>query len=382
MKHDPGHRSAGSGCAAALVLAGCLVSLPTAAQPLPTPPPGPANVDALAPRSSGEEAPIRQLHTVTLCTADIAAVTAFYGGGLGMRVRGPLPLAPEIRAAERQLWGIPEGVDWQLYLLDRPSAPGTVQVRVLVVDESLPLVHGSWDPREPGPFSMGFPGEDAETWDGELRAAGYESLMPLARYQIPRADGTPYGIDETIFNAPDFVHAVVITRRDGMPQLGPTDVASGRGGPVYSAHIVANSAEVLAFYVDTLGLELRSDRQFRSSGSKGALGLPDGSEFRFAIVYAPGASFGHLLFLDFQGRLGLPASSVPPRPPNRGLVMWSFPVPDLAAMAARLATRRVTPLAGPVELVSPSLGRHRALTVLDPNGFLVELFEPLPTDAG
>jgi len=35
-----------------------------------------------------------------------------------------------------------------------------------------------------------------------------------------------------------------------------------------------------------------------------------------------------------------------------------------------------------VELVSPSLGRHRALTVLDPNGFLVELFEPLPTDAG
>jgi catechol 2,3-dioxygenase-like lactoylglutathione lyase family enzyme len=381
MNHVSIRRPVAAGSAAALAAALLFVCAPAAAQEAPpTPSPALAAVDALAPRSSGEGAPIRQLHTVTLCTADIGAVTAFYGKGLGMRVRGPLQLEPRTRAAERRLWGIPGSVDWQLYLLDRPSVPGTIQLRVLVVDESLPRVHGSWDPREPGPFSIGFPGEDAESWDAELRAAGHESLMPLSRYQIPRADSTPYGIHETIFNAPDFVHAVIISRRDGMPQLGPTDAASGRGGPVYSAHIVDNSDRVLAFYVDTLGLELRSDRQFRSSGSKGALGVPDGTEFRFAIVYAPGASFGHLLFLDFEGRLGLPATGVPPRPPNRGLVMWSFPVSDLAATAARLAAAGVAPVAGPVELVSPSLGRHRALTVLDPNGFLVELFEPIPAD--
>ena len=69
---------------------------------------------------------------------------------------------------------------------------------------------------------------------------------------------------------------------DGMPQLGPVDPATGRGGPIYSALIIENSDDVLAFYVDGLGLELRSDRQFKSSGSKGALGVPDGTE-RFLV---------------------------------------------------------------------------------------------------
>ncbi|HSL16979.1 MAG TPA: VOC family protein, partial [Methylomirabilota bacterium] len=160
-----------------------------------------------------------------------------------------------------------------------------------------------------------------------------------------------------------------------MPQLGPVDPATGRGGPIYSAQVIERSDEVLSFYVDVLGLELRSDRQFKSSGSKGALGVPDGTEFRFSIVYAEGARFGHLLFLDFQDGLGVPRPDVAPRPPNRGLAMWTFPVRDLTEMEARIRSAGIEPFAGPVELESPSLGRHRALTVLDPGGFMVELFE-------
>ncbi len=297
---------------------------------------------------------------------------------MGMRVRGPIEVAAEIRQLERHLWGLPEGLDWQLYLLDRPATPGAVQIRVLVVPEGTPSIHTTWDPREPGPFSLGFPATNVERWDAELRARGWDSLMPMSRYQIPRADGTLYGIHETIFNGPEYVHAVLISRRDGMPQVGPVDPATGRGGPVYSAWIVNNSDEVLDFYVSTLGLELRSDRQFKSSGSKGALGVPDGTEFRFAIVYAPGATYGHLLFLDFQGRLGLPSPGVAPRPPHRGLAGWTFEVPDLEVIQRRLADAGIELLAPPTELSTPSLGHHRALTVLDPNGFLVELFEALP----
>ena len=346
-----------------------------------TPPPAdvaeatPSVSDALAPAGSGENAPIRQLHTVTLCTADMDAIRAFYVDAMGLRPRGPLTVAEEVRAAQRELWGIPEDLGWELHVLDRPDVPGTIQIRVLALDRETPLIHTSWEPTEPGPFSLGFPTEDLETWDPELRERGYQSLMPLSRYQIPRPDGTTYGIHETIFNAPDLVHAVAISRRDGMPQLGPVDPATGRGGPIYSAQIIERSDEVLSFYVDVLGLELRSDRQFKSSGSKGALGVPDGTEFRFSIVYAEGARFGHLLFLDFRGRLGVPRPDVAPRPPNRGLAMWSFPVRDLAEMEARIRDAGIEPFAGPVELESPSLGRHRALTVLDPGGFMVELFE-------
>lgn len=357
---------------AAVVAAAC--DSPNA--PLPAEPaPAPTVSDALAPTSSGEDAPIRQLHTVTLGTADMEAIRAFYVDAMGLRLRGPLAVADEVRATESELWGIPDDVGWELFLLDRPAVPGTIQVRVLALDRETPLIHTSWEPTEPGPFSMGFPTEDLEAWDPELRERGYESLMPMASYQIPRPDGTTYGIHETIFNAPDFVHAVAISRRDGMPQLGPVDPATGRGGPIYSAQVIERSDEVLAFYVDVLGLELRSDRQFKSSGSKGALGVPDGTEFRFSIVYAEGARFGHLLFLDFQDRLGVPRPDVAPRPPNRGLAMWTFPVRDLTEMEVRIRAAGIEPFAGPVELESPSLGRHRALTVLDPGGFMVELFE-------
>lgn len=377
MRRHPAPRRLGFVSAAligAVLLAACSPEAPS--QP-PGPEPAPTVSDALAPKTTDADAVTKQLHTTTLCTTDIETVRAFYGDGLGLRVTGPIGLAPDVREIQRTLWGIPEDIGWELYIMDRPAVPGTIQVRVLVLDRDTPMIHTTWDPKEPGPFSMGFPTTDLESWDLELRGEGWTSLMPLSRYQIPRPDGTTYGIQETIFNAPDFMHAVTISRRDGMPQLGPVDPATGRGGPIYSAHIIENSDDVLHFYVDVLGLELRSDRQFKSSGSKGALGVPDGTEFRFSIVYAHGATFGHLLFLDYQGRLGLPSPGVPWRLPNRGMAMWSFPVRDMDEILGRLEAAGVEPASPPVEYQSPSLGHHRSVTVLDPNGFLVELFQPI-----
>jgi len=360
-------------------LATALFSVLACAPVEPPPPTEPESApkvsDALAPKTTDEDAVTKRLHTATLCTTDLEAVRAFYGDGLGLRITGPVELDPAVRAIQRALWGIPEDIGWELYIMDRPAVPGTIQVRVLLLDRETPAIHTTWDPQEPGPFSMGFPTEDLEIWDPELRSKGWESLMPMSNYQIPRPDGTSYGIQETIFNAPDFMHAVTISRRDGMPQLGPVDPATGRGGPIYSAQIIENSDSVLDFYVDVLGLELRSDRQFKSSGSKGALGVPDGTEFRFSIVYAHGATFGHLLFLDYQGRLGRPSSGVAGRPPNRGMVMWSFPVRDMEEILGRLSAAGIEPFSPPVEYESPSLGRHRCMTVLDPNGFMVELFQ-------
>jgi catechol 2,3-dioxygenase-like lactoylglutathione lyase family enzyme len=231
-------------------------------------------------------------------------------------------------------------------------------------------------------LSLGFPTAELVPWDAELRRLGYEGMNPMSEYRVPRPDGSDYGMQETIFKAPDYMHAVTLSRRDGMPQLGPVDSRTGRGGPVYSAQILEESDRVLAFYTEVLGLELRSDREWKSSGSKGALAVPDGTVFRFSILYSQGATFGHLLFVDFRGK-GLPPTGVAPRPPNRGLAMWSFPVRDLGEIERRVEEHGITVVGGPVSYESPSLGRHRALTLLAPNGFLVELFEPASApDAG
>jgi catechol 2,3-dioxygenase-like lactoylglutathione lyase family enzyme len=332
-------------------------------------------VDRLAPTDTGENAPIQQLHTVTLCATDLEAALRFYRDGLGLRARGPLEVVEEAKTIQRKLWGIPEDVGWGLYILERSGVPSTIQIRLLHLDKETPKVQTSWNPLEPGPFSMGFPTEDAEAWDRDLRELGYESLAPMEKYEVPSPDGQKYGIHETIFNGPDFVHAVIISRRDGMSQLGPVDPSTGRGGPVYSAQSITDSDDVLRFYSEVLGLELRSDQEWKT-GETTALGVPAGLPFRFSLVYAQGAAFGHLLFIDFRDG-ALVTAGVEPRPPNQGLTMWSFPVRDIEAMLKRVQDAGVPIVGGPESYESPALGKHHALTVLAPNGFLVELFEPI-----
>lgn len=322
-------------------------------------------LDDLAPKTDGKNALTRQLHTVTLVTTDLDPVLKFYRDALGLSVRGPVNLDEKTRRIQRKLWGIPGDINWQLYLLGRPNVPGTVQIRLLLMDRKTPAIKTGWVRKQPGPYAMGFPALELENWDKEIRGRGYESTPPeMMNYPITRKDGSSYTMHETIFNAPDFVQAVTLSRRSGMPQLGPVDPATGRGGPLYSTQIVRDSDKVLAFYTAVLGMELRSDREWGSGENA----------YRFSIVFAEGASYGHLLFLDYRGN-ALADSGAAPRPPNRGLAMWSFPVRDLAEVERRAKKAGITIVGSPVAYDSPELERRRVMTVLAPNGFLVELFE-------
>ncbi|MEO1575383.1 MAG: VOC family protein [Pseudomonadota bacterium] len=332
--------------------------------------------DALAPSTSVDDARTGPLHTATLITNQLDQARLFFVDGMGLTMTGPHRLPDGTRDQLRALWGIPAPVQFEVYRLNRPGAPGAIQVRLLVIDRATPAIHASWRPTELGPFSLGFPTDDLPSLDLKLRRMGFGAMNPMSVYEVPRPDGTKYPISETIFTAPEFLHAVGINRGDGMAQLGPVDPDTGLGGPAYSAQVVADSDAQLKFYTDVLGMELRSDREWKSSGSTGAMGNPDGAVFRFSIVYSMGATSGHLLFVHFRN-VDTTDTGVAPRPPNRGLVMWSFPVRDLDQTREALQKAGTTVVHEPVELDTPSLGRHRAMTVLDPNGMLIELFERL-----
>jgi catechol 2,3-dioxygenase-like lactoylglutathione lyase family enzyme len=248
-----------------------------------------------------------------------------------------------------------------------------VRIRLLVFEGKGPAIRATWDPREPGPFTLGFPTTNLPELDARLRRLGFESLAPMEQSQIPRPDGTKYGLQESVFKGPDRVHAVGVSRLDGMPQLGPVDPETANGGPAYSAQVVVNSDAVVRFYCELLGLELRSDREWKS-GPTSAIGLPAGTPFRLALIYSPGASTGQLLLMDFRDAAA-PPSGIAPRPPGRGLGICSFAVRSLDATAAKLRSAGVTVVGGPISYDSPDLGPHRAMTVLAPNGVIVELFE-------
>ena len=67
------------------------------------------------------------------CTTDMDTIRSFYGDGLGLRITGPLKITREVGEIQRALWGIPEDIGWELYVMDRPAVPGTIQVRVLLL---------------------------------------------------------------------------------------------------------------------------------------------------------------------------------------------------------------------------------------------------------
>ena len=331
------------------------------------------NNDALAPKSSVQDALAKPLHTVTIATVSLEQYLLFYRDGMGMKVEGPLETNPALEKAQRALWQMPDDVSWQTYRFYRHGINESIQIRLLVLNKPMPTIHDSWDPRELGPFSLGFPNSDTAALDKHIRKIGFGSLNSLESYPIPRTDGTTYQIDETIFNAPDFVHGVAITRGNGMPQLGPLD-EHGQGGPAYSAQVITHSDTELAFYTDVLGLEIRSDRVFKSAGDKGAMNLPNGTEFRFAIVYSKGATTGHMLFVDYYNIDPIVPTNTPTLP-NMGIGMWTFEVTSLAQVLTNARSLGANIVTQPMHLTDPVLGSIKVATLRAPNGFLIEVFE-------
>ena len=331
--------------------------------------------DALAPISKTEDALALPLHTVTIATVSLEQSMLFYRDGMGLSVEGPLNLTSAQIQKQRKLWNMPTDLNWQTYRIFRPGMKEAIQIQLLVLDKVTPSIHQSWQSTALGPFSLGFPNSNTIALDKKIRKVGFGALNSLESYPIPRTDGSTYQIDETIFNAPDFVHGVAITRGGGMAQLGPTD-DNGMGGPAYSAQIIENSVEHLKFYTDVLGLEIRSDREFKSAGDKGAMNLPNGTVFRFAIVYSKGATTGHMLFVDFRNLEPI-RSNVKPSLPNLGIGMWSFPVTSISTVLANASKFGSEIVSQPILVTNEFYGKAKVATLRAPNGFLIEIFEAI-----
>ncbi len=330
--------------------------------------------DSLAPMTHPDSALTQQLHTVTIATNSLDSSRRFYEQGMGLTLKGPIPMTDAQKMIQRKLWNIPESIDWQLFTFYRESVPGLVEIRLLVLDTPTPTIHQSYSPRELGAFSLGFPNTCHAKLDSNLRKLGFTSLAPLHTGVRTLRDGTKYPYTEAVYNAPDFVHGVGIERGGGMQQLSPIDLNTKIGGPGYSTQVVTNQSDTnINFYKDVLGLELRTDQVWKiSSGS--ALGLDSGIQFRFALMYAKGAPSGHLTFLDFKDSLAIP-TAVAPRLPNRGIGMWTFPTTNIARIYQNALDKKVKIIHLPVTYESPDLGKAAVMTLLAPNGFLIEVFE-------
>ncbi len=59
-----------------------------------------------------------------IVTRDLDNLRRIYVDGMGLTLEGPLPLTPAQVEAQRRLWGMPAGLNWQTWRLTRPSLGG------------------------------------------------------------------------------------------------------------------------------------------------------------------------------------------------------------------------------------------------------------------
>jgi catechol 2,3-dioxygenase-like lactoylglutathione lyase family enzyme len=142
-------------------------------------------------------------------------------------------------------------------------------------------------------------------------------------------------------------------------------------GVHHTSFTVADLERSVAFFRDALGLEVLYVREVRDDYFGRIVGLP-GCAVKAALLRFPGSSHHVELFQYLEP----PGQSVRPRPCDPGSCHLSFLVDDLPGLCAELAHRRVEFVSAPIEITAgPNRGGY-GIYLRDPNGILIELFQP------
>ena len=127
----------------------------------------------------------------------------------------------------------------------------------------------------------------------------------------------------------------------------------------------------MAFFRDLLGLELLFVREVRDAYLGRSVGLP-GCVVKAALLRIPGASHHVELFQD----LSPPGETYRPRPCDIGSSHLALLVDDLPSLYRRLQAEGVRFTSEPVMIeAGPNRGGY-GVYLHDPNGVLIELFQP------
>ncbi len=146
---------------------------------------------------------------------------------------------------------------------------------------------------------------------------------------------------------------------------------AGIVGAHHTSFTVADLDRSLAFFRDRLGLEVLFTREVRADYFARIVGLP-GCVVRAALLRIPNSNY-HLELFEYLTPAG---KAHQPRPCDPGSSHLALLVDDLPALYARLRSSDAEFVSEPVLIdAGPNRGGYAAY-VRDPNGILIELFQP------
>lgn len=328
--------------------------------------------DIFVPKSAPEDALVGPLHTVTYVTGDKQRVDKALRRGYGLTSTGWVGPEDGDLAPMGEYLGIPRDQGWEYCCYNKSGTGHNVQVRVLGVDSSMPAIRPAYDGLYAGGATISFPIVDLRAHEQTMKALGFASTVGVKEMEFQSPTGETYVSAEIVYEAPDNIFLLGVTRPPIFVPVGPLDPETGMGGAAYSARCTHNTDATVEFLQAVLGYEIRRDVAF-SVGEKSAINLPEGTTERFVQAFAPGSSTGYLVLMD-HGESTKDAAAPSHAPPNRGIGIWSFPSKHLQEVHHRAVKHNVTILQPPARRMSPGFPETDTLLLLDPDGLLVEVF--------
>jgi catechol 2,3-dioxygenase-like lactoylglutathione lyase family enzyme len=145
----------------------------------------------------------------------------------------------------------------------------------------------------------------------------------------------------------------------------------------HTGYTVSDLDRSLRFYIDLLGCEVVATQEKQGGYLAAIVGYPD-AHVRMAHLRAPDSA--HVIEL-FQ-YLAPAGATAPLEPVNVGTAHLCFVVPDLEAAYERLVAAGVEFFSPPVEVDTGINTGGRGVYLRDPDGIVLELFQPPIRDGG
>lgn len=146
-----------------------------------------------------------------------------------------------------------------------------------------------------------------------------------------------------------------------------------------SAMIVRDLAKARHFFIEQLGFTVMNEITIKHEAEQSNMfGLPQEvaaqHNINLALISPDGTREGMLDILEFEGLKGKDFSAMAV-PPNRGILMYRFPVKNIEAYYAHLQNQGLAMTADLAEIVLQPQGKRKSFALQSPDGVWLEFFE-------
>ena len=329
--------------------------------------------DIFVPLSKPQDAIVGPLDTITWLTNNSKDLEdILINGYLMTRNSWIKPKKDEQKILNNYL-GLGSNLTWRMTNFYMEGEGANIKIRVIDVDQKLPCIRSSYDGLYHGGATISSPIGNLSNHERIMSQMDVKSTIGIKNMEFSSPSGDVYISSEIVYEGPDNIFMLGVTRPSIFIPIGPMDREKDIGGTAYSARCTTNTDVTLNFFKEVLGYEIRRDVEFEIDDNS-AINIPQGIKERFIQGFSPGSSTGYIVLMDHgdDTKTSLIENS---QLPGRGIIMWSFKTSKLDLIIERASNFNIKVMSDVEETPNSGFFDKRRIILRDPDGFQIEIIE-------